>query len=709
MDRKRRFSWVMVPLLVAGLLVVGHGNALAATGDLTQLPDPHECVADTAADGCAVARRMNESKRVTVSPDAKNVYMASQNGGVVIFDRVVTSAPYGRLSQKAGADGCIQAASTTEACAVEPSASFSAPQAVAISPDGANAYIGAGPGILVYDRNVSGGTSHGALIPKAGSAHCISTSGPGNGCVQGTNVQALDGLAVSPDGRSVYAVAFGSNRMFAFDRNTTAGPSLGSLSLKPGDRGCFKPLPTETNICQGVVGMIGATDVVVSPDSRSVYMADFWSNGMMVFDRDTSGGASDGDLTQKSGVLGCVTAGGSGGACTTGRALFGANMVAISFDGRSVYVSGPDDHAIAIFTRTVSAGTTNGEVNQSATTAGCISQGGAGTCVTGLALSSPIGIAVSPDDGNVYVASAGSNALAVLDRQTSGATVGTLSQSTGPDGCISKDGSAGACGTASTLSGPRGVAVSPDHETVYVTALDTKSVTSFARQAALPTVSIGDATAVENNSNTFFNLRLSRMTSTDVLLDVSSTDGTAQKGIDYRDPAVTGVTIPMGTLSSNLPVGMFDDSLDEVDETFTVTIGNASGAILADADGLGTILDNDDPPSISVADVTKAEGDSGTSNLKFKLLLSVPSGKTIDVDYATLDGTGTKPAIAPKDYTATAGTATFAPGTMKVVVKVPIKGDTKKEPAESFFLNLSNNVNGSLPDAQATGKITNDD
>ena len=125
-------------------------------------------------------------------------------------------------------------------------------------------------------------------------------------------------MAVSPDGRSVYAVAFGSNRMFAFDRNTTPGPSLGSLTLKPGDRGCFKPETTETNVCQGVVGMVGATDVVVSPDSRSVYMADFWSNGLMIFDRDTSGTASHGDLDQKSGVLGCVTASGSAGECTTG-------------------------------------------------------------------------------------------------------------------------------------------------------------------------------------------------------------------------------------------------------------------------------------------------------------------------------------------------------------------------------------------------------
>ena len=120
MDRKRRFSWLMVPLLVAGFLVVGHGDALAATGDLTQLPDPHECVADTAADGCVVARRMDDLRRVTVSPDGKNVY-SSTNGGVVIFDRVVTSAPYGRLSQKAGSDGCIQSNSTTEGCAVEPS------------------------------------------------------------------------------------------------------------------------------------------------------------------------------------------------------------------------------------------------------------------------------------------------------------------------------------------------------------------------------------------------------------------------------------------------------------------------------------------------------------------------------------------------------------------------------------------------------------
>ena len=328
--------------------------------------------------------------------------------------------------------------------------------------------------------------------------------------------------------------------------------------------------------------------------------------------------------------------------------------------------------------------------------------------MTGLALSSPIGIAVSPDDGNVYVASLGSDALAVLDRQTSGATVGALSQSTGPDGCISKDGSSGACGTASTLSGSFGVAVSPDHETVYVTALNTNSLTPFARQATSPQISVDDAQSTEV-SDVGFTIKASRMSSSAITVDLVTSNGTATAPADFATATSPGQTIAMGSTQTTRSVTVVQDTMDEDDETFSMNISNASGGTIVDPQGIGTIIDDDDPPSLSVADVTKAEGDSGTSMMKFKLLLSGPSGKEIQVTYATADGTGEKIAKAGKDYTATNGTATFAPGIVKVVVKVPIIGDTKPEPAESFFLNLSGETNASLPDAQAKGKITNDD
>ena len=103
---------------------------------------------------------------------------------------------------------------------------------------------------------------------------------------------------------------------------------------------------------------------------------------------------------------------------------------------------------------------------------------------------------------------------------------------------------------------------------------------------------------------------------------------------------------------------MNSDTLDELDETFTVTLSDPSNATIADGIGLGTILDDDAPPVLSVNDVTVTEGDSGTVNAVFTVTLAPVSGRAVSVDWATADGT----AGSPADYDAAGGPLTFAAG-----------------------------------------------
>src|SRR4051812_35367328 len=110
-------------------------------------------------------------------------------------------------------------------------------------------------------------------------------------------------------------------------------------------------------------------------------------------------------------------------------------------------------------------------------------------------------------------------------------------------------------------------------------------------------------------------------------------------------------------------------------------------------------------PAIAVADLSLAEGASGTTSARFTVTLSKPGGQPITVAYATADGT----AKAGSDYEATSGTLTFAAGTTSQQVVVPITGDTLVEPDETFLVNLTGPGNASLADAQATGTIRNDD
>jgi Calx-beta domain len=151
------------------------------------------------------------------------------------------------------------------------------------------------------------------------------------------------------------------------------------------------------------------------------------------------------------------------------------------------------------------------------------------------------------------------------------------------------------------------------------------------------------------------------------------------------------------------------DVVNETNETFFVNLSNAAGGTIADGQGLGTITNDDGaPPSISIGDATVTEGNTGTATASFVVSLSsAPSaGQTVTVDYATADGTAT---VADGDYTNTIGGLSFAAGETSKTVTVLVNGDTRPESNETFFVNLSNAVGGTIADGQGAGTITNDD
>ncbi|MGH2810813.1 MAG: Calx-beta domain-containing protein, partial [Actinomycetota bacterium] len=110
-------------------------------------------------------------------------------------------------------------------------------------------------------------------------------------------------------------------------------------------------------------------------------------------------------------------------------------------------------------------------------------------------------------------------------------------------------------------------------------------------------------------------------------------------------------------------------------------------------------------PTLSVADVTVAEGNSGEVSLEFKV--TVPSALPAEarVDYATANAT----ALAESDYRPAQGTLVFKPGETSKSVKVSLIPDTIAEPDETFSLTFSRAEGISAPPASATAKIINDD
>jgi hypothetical protein len=152
-------------------------------------------------------------------------------------------------------------------------------------------------------------------------------------------------------------------------------------------------------------------------------------------------------------------------------------------------------------------------------------------------------------------------------------------------------------------------------------------------------------------------------------------------------------------------VPVLGDLLDEVDETFVVTLTNPTRAYLAKDQGIGTILDNDPLPSLSINDVTVTEGDSGSKTASFSVTLSAASSRTVQVSYATANCTAT----AGMDYTAVSGTLTFTPGQTSKTVSVAILSDLEAEATETFVVNLSAPLNATLSTSQGVATILDND
>jgi len=112
-----------------------------------------------------------------------------------------------------------------------------------------------------------------------------------------------------------------------------------------------------------------------------------------------------------------------------------------------------------------------------------------------------------------------------------------------------------------------------------------------------------------------------------------------------------------------------------------------------------------DAPALAVSDAMVTEGDSGTKNALFTVSLSAASAGPVTVDYATTDGS----AKAPGDYVATTGTLTFAPGELSKQVAVAVVGETLDELHETYSLDLSNPVGGTLGDPRGAGTILDND
>lgn len=256
---------------------------------------------------------------------------------------------------------------------------------------------------------------------------------------------------------------------------------------------------------------------------------------------------------------------------------------------------------------------------------------------------------------------------------------------------------------------------SESNKTFFVNLTNAAGATIARRQArgtildndTDPLVMITDASANEGHAGTnsqTFTVHLSNRSGKPITVNYAAASGTALAGGDFVGTRGSLRFAP-GTTNQTLRVTVLGDTTSESNETFFVNLTTALNAHIFDPQGVGTILDDDALPGLSITDVRGTEADAGSRVSLLTVRLSVASGRTVAVAYATADGTAT----AGSDYSATNGTLTFPPGTTIQTIRVAVIGNTVSESNETFLVNLSNPTNATLFDGQAVATILDND
>lgn len=406
-------AWTCAAAPVAGLLsnleVVLDGAAVDAIPQACAQPDV------TAVQGLAGARAL------ALSPDGLDLYVAgAADDGVAAFRRDLRNGSLAFVQATLDGDPVRDGA-----CTVTGSVDgLDQASGVAVSPDGAHVYAtgAADDGIAAFQRDSATGRISFLGLLRDG---VLGVNGLGN----------VRGLAISPDGLHVYTAAPSDNGVGIFARDAGSG-LLTYLGLRF-DGQPEGPLTVD--------GLAGASAVAVSPDGTHVYVAGSGEGGgVAVFERNAG-----------SGLLTFVEAEKDGSNGVDG--LGGASALAVSEDGRHVYVTGATDGGVAVFRRDAATGALEFEAAELETDPD----------VSGLA--GAAGVAVAADGEHVYVAGATGGTVAIFHRDPVSGGLTFLEAAV--------DGGGGIDG----IGGAAALLVSPDGDQVYVAGATDDAVAALAR------------------------------------------------------------------------------------------------------------------------------------------------------------------------------------------------------------------------------------
>ncbi len=243
---------------------------------------------------------------------------------------------------------------------------------------------------------------------------CISAA-PIPGCaLRDGALGHVAGLAVSPDGRTVYAASYGGDPGRDTVVALTQRPARRSIRLlQPVAGGCAQSLGPGGAWCPRTTGLQGAVAVAVSPDGRSVYTAASVSSAVVHFVRNPATGAIN-----AAECVGDATRVGAGDTPCAVRVpgMRGAAAIAVSPDGSVVYVASSDPGAVVALARDPATGA----LRPLGGATGCLTAYALPGCTTVPALRGAAALAFAPGGRELDVAAPGADAVVPLQRDAAG-------------------------------------------------------------------------------------------------------------------------------------------------------------------------------------------------------------------------------------------------------------------------------------------------